>query len=438
MTKFNKISAFVAISTVSLFLVIISPSSTFAANPVIHQGSTSGFAVLAYSTITNTGTTTMSGTAGADIGLSPGTSYTGSGTVTTSGTQHITDSAASTAQTDFVTAYNDLLAPVATTLTNPDLAAQVILPGTYKTAAGTFANSGNLTLDANNDPSAIFIFQAASTLTTSTSSTMTLLHGAQACNVYWQVGSSATLGVTSTFIGHIYAHVSVTANTGASIKGQLLANTGAVTLDGNTIVNASCTTATPTPTATATATPTPTATATPCNSTISNLQFATGGSGATTGKLTWSTSGPGVFEYVGDSTLYPTPYNYGTYTSSWDGSLVNMVPATSYPVTVRFSATCGRISETSTVASNVAAVVTPTPTPVVTPTPTPVVTPTPTPVVTPTPTPVVTPTPTPVVKTQVGGQLPKTSTPWYNLLAISAGLILLGGFASYSRKWKRN
>lgn len=435
MTKTKGIRVFLAILAIPMFFVFLAPISTFAAGPVIHQGSTSSFAVLGASTVTNTGATTMSGTAGADIGLSPGTSYTGSGTVTTSGSQHITDSVASTAQSDFVTAYNDISSPVPTTLTNPDLAAQTILPGTYNTAAGTFSNSGNLNLDANNDPTAIFIFQTSSTLITSTSSTMTLLRGAQACNVYWRVGSSATLGVTSTFIGHIYAHVTVTANTGASIKGQLLANTGAVTLDGNTIVNNNCTTSTPTPT------PTSTPTAAPCTAVIGNLVYTTGGLGTTVGRLTWTTTGPGLFQYVGDPSLYPAPFNYGTLTSSWNGSLINLLPGTTYPVAVSFRATCGAVSQASTTASNVAAVVTPTPTPtpVVTPTPTPVATPTPTPVVTstPTPTPVVTPAPTPPA-TDVGGQLPKTSSPWYNLLAISASLILLGSLTVFARKLKRN
>lgn len=435
MTRFTRIRAAIAIVTVPTFLVFISPSSTFAANPVIHQASTSNFAVLAHSTITNTGATTMSGTAGADIGLFSGTSFTGSGTVTTSGTQHITDSTASTAQNDFVTAYSDLGAPTATTLTNPDLAAQVILPGTYNTAAGTFANSGSLTLDANNDPNAIFIFRAASTLTTSTSSSMNLLHGAQACNVYWQVGSSATLGVTSTLIGHVYAQDSITANTGATVKGQLLAHTGAVTLDGNTIVNDNCTTSTPTPT--------PTPTPGPCKATISNLSYATGGAGSTNGKLSWTTSGAGVIQFVGDPTLYPAPFRYGTYTASWNGSLVNLLPGTSYPVTVMFLANCGTSSQVSMTVSNAVGVPTPTPTPtpVVTPTPTPVATPTPTPVVTATPTPIPTPvvTPAPVTtKTTSGGKLPKTGSPWYNLLALSASLVLLGGFVTFSRKLKRN
>ena len=397
-TRFTQ--AVLALFTIPILLIFVSTSSTSAAGPTIRPGSTTSFAVLASTTITNTGTTTISGTAGGDIGLSPGTSFTGSASVTTNGTSHITDSSASTAQTDFTTAYNDLGVPAATVLAAPDLAGQTISAGTYKTAGGTFANSGTLTLDAGNDPNAIFIFQAASTLTTSTSSTMTLINGAQACHVYWQVGSSATIGVTSTLIGHVYAAVSITAKTGATIKGQLLAHTGAVTLDTNTIVNDNCSVAPPPASAS-------------CTSSISNLQFTTGGAGATTGKLTWTTSGPGLFQYTGDPSLYPAPFNYGTRTATWDGSLVKIVPTTSYPVTVQFFGSCGSISQASVVVSNAAAVATPTPTPVATPT-------------------------TPPVGTVNGGKLPKTGSPWYDLLALSAGLLLVGGLGLYSRKLRNN
>jgi hypothetical protein len=250
--RFWKSTGFLATTLAALIVV---PSLGLAANPVIRQGTTSTYGVLAGSTVTNTGATTISGTAGGDIGLSPGTSFTGSASVTTSGVLHITDTAASIAQTDLVTAYNDLGIPTPTTLSAPDLAGQTILPGTYATAAGTFANSGTLTFDAQGDPSAVFVLQAASTVITSPSSTMVLTNGAQACNIYWQVGSSATLGVSSTFRGHIYALTSITANTGATIYGQLLARNGAVTLDTNTIVNDSCVSAAATTTSPSVTTP---------------------------------------------------------------------------------------------------------------------------------------------------------------------------------------
>jgi len=229
----------------------------------VREGTTSTYGVLAASTITNTGTTTISGTAGGNIGLSPGTAVTGAASLTISGTSHITDTAASIAQTDLVTAYNDLGTPSPTALGSADLAGRTVLPGTYSAASGTLANSGILTLNAGGDPSAIFIFQAATTLITSPGSSMVLTNGAQACNVYWRVGSSATLGVNSSFIGNIYALTSITANTGATISGQLLARNGAVTLDTNTIMNNNCAVAaTTTTTASSRTTVAPGATAT--------------------------------------------------------------------------------------------------------------------------------------------------------------------------------
>jgi hypothetical protein len=229
--------------------LLLAPVITSAAGPTIRPGTTTTYGVLAGSAITNTGPTTISGTAGGDVGLFPGTAYTGSGSVTITGTNHINDSAASIAQNDLVTAYDDLGVPAPTILSSPDLAGRTLLAGTYAATAGTLANSGNVILDAQGDPTAVFVFQAASTAITSVGSTMTLANGAQACNVYWRVGSSATIGVNSTFIGHVYALTSITANTGASITGQLLARNGAVTLDTNTITNNLCTAAVTTSTA---------------------------------------------------------------------------------------------------------------------------------------------------------------------------------------------
>jgi LPXTG-motif cell wall-anchored protein len=247
----------IALLAIVLVLAALIPTITSGANPTIRQGTTTTYGVLAATTVTNTGATTISGSAGGDVGLSPGTSYTGSASVTRTGVDHITDGAAAIAQTDLVTAYNDLLVPTPTTLAAPDLAGQILVPGSYTITAGTFGNSGNLTLDAGGDASAVFIFQAPSDVVTSPSSTMTLANGAQACNVYWQVTSSATIGTNSTFVGHIYALTSITANTGATIYGQLLARNGAVTLDNNTIVNNACATATPAPVATQASIPSP-------------------------------------------------------------------------------------------------------------------------------------------------------------------------------------
>jgi hypothetical protein len=131
--------------------------------------------------------------------------------------------------------------------------------GVYDSADGTFGITGTLTLDAQGDPNAVFIFKTASTLITAGASSVVLVNDAQACNVFWQVGSSATLGTNSTFNGNILALTSITLTTGANVNGRVLARNGAVTLDTNTITKATCAAPvvapTPTPEVTPTTTP---------------------------------------------------------------------------------------------------------------------------------------------------------------------------------------
>ena len=113
-------------------------------------------------------------------------------------------------------------------------------PGIYDSASGTFEITGTLTLDAQNDPNAVFIFKTASTLVTAVSSNVVLINGAQSCNVLWQVGSSATLQTYSTFKGNILALTSATVTTGVNVEGRVLARNGAVTLDTDTITKTTC------------------------------------------------------------------------------------------------------------------------------------------------------------------------------------------------------
>jgi LPXTG-motif cell wall-anchored protein len=230
------------------------------------MGSAKSFAVLAGSGITNTGATTLSGTDGANIGSSPTGTFTGDTTVTTTGTKYLAaDAVTAAAQNDLITAYNDAAGRTSATAISADLGGQTLKQGVYNSAS-SIGLTGTLTLDGENDPAAVFIFQAGSTLTTASASRVNLINGAQPCNVFWQVGSSATFGTNSDFTGHVIALTSITATTGASFKGQLLARNGAVTLDTNTIVNDACAavvTPTPTETASATETPTPSETPTP-------------------------------------------------------------------------------------------------------------------------------------------------------------------------------
>jgi type VI secretion system secreted protein VgrG len=252
---------------VAIAMSILSQSASAAAAPV-GLGTASSYAVLAGSTVTNTGPSVISG----NVGVSPGTAVTGfpPGTVN-SGTIHAADAAAANAQADLTTAYNDAAGRVKSASIGGFIGGgQTLAPGVYN-ATSSLAVGGSLTLDAQGDPNAVFIFQAGSTLGTATGTTILLTNGAQACNVFWQVGSSATLTTGSTFQGTILALTSITVQTGDTITGRALARNGAVTLDDDTIIVPSCTTGTgptpsstgPTPTGTGTGTgPTPTGTGT--------------------------------------------------------------------------------------------------------------------------------------------------------------------------------
>ncbi|QGN59352.1 DUF3494 domain-containing protein [Nostocoides sp. HKS02] len=214
-----------------------------AATAPVGLGTAGSFAVLAGSTITNTGASRISGSAG----VSPGTAVTGfpPGLVF-NGTIHSADAVALRAKTDLTTAYNDAAGRSTTSAVTADLGGRTVVPGVY--TGTTLSLTGALTLNAQGNPNAVFVFQSASTLITASASAMVLTNGASPCNVYFKVGSSTTLGTNSVFIGTVLAHTSITANTGATIAGRLLASTGAVTLDDNTITRPLCSTTSGTPT----------------------------------------------------------------------------------------------------------------------------------------------------------------------------------------------
>ena len=196
-------------------------------------GSASTFAVLGGSTVTNTGgTTTIVG----DVGLSPGSAITGIPVgQPTGGSIHINDAPAVNAQSNLTTAYNNLAGMACgTNMTSLDLGGRTLAAGVYcfNTSAGL---TGALTLDGGGDPNALFVIQIGSTLTTASNSAVTLIGGADANNVYWQVSSSATLGSGCTFKGNIVALQSITLNTGASLSGRALARNGAVSMASNAI-----------------------------------------------------------------------------------------------------------------------------------------------------------------------------------------------------------
>jgi hypothetical protein len=221
-------------------------------------GTAGQFAVLAGSGITNTGPTTITG----DVGTFPTTSETGFGTVTLNGVNHGGDAVTQQAKTDLTTGYGVATGSGPPTAVAVELGGTTLTPGVYKSP--TFGITGTLTLDTLGDPNAVFIFQAASTLTTASNSSVVVLNGGTACNVFWQIGSSATLGTGSHLIGSVLADTAITATTGATIQGRLLARTAAVTLDTNTITVPFCAAAAPTTTTTS---PTTTSTTTPSTTT---------------------------------------------------------------------------------------------------------------------------------------------------------------------------
>jgi Ice-binding-like len=220
----------------------------------INLGSATPYAVVAGTTITNTGSSVISG----NLGLSPGTSITGFPPGTASGTTNAADALALAAQTSSTAAYGVAASATPFTTVAGGTLGGTLAPGVYQSASALALN-GSVTLNGGGNPDAVFIFQAGSTLTTASGSVVVLENGAQACNVYWQVGSSATLGTGTSFSGTILALASVTADTGASVQGRLLAQTGAVTLDDNVITVPVCALAT-TPTTTTTIAPTTTTT----------------------------------------------------------------------------------------------------------------------------------------------------------------------------------
>lgn len=221
----------------AILAVIISLTGTAnATHPTVNLGTSDSFAVLAATTVTNTGPTVVGG----DLGVSPGSAVTGFPPGTVNGTIHAGDAAAAQAQADLTTAYNDAAGRACNTvLTGQDLGGLTLTAGVYCFSSSAQL-TGTITLDAQGDPNTVFIFQIGSTLTTASNSGVLTINSAQACNVFWQVGSSATLGTTTAFKGSILALTSITANTGATNEGRFLARNGAVTLDNNTVTTPTC------------------------------------------------------------------------------------------------------------------------------------------------------------------------------------------------------
>jgi hypothetical protein len=209
-----------------------------AAQATIQLGRAGPFAVMATAAISSTGITQING----DVGLNPGSSQ-GIPPFEVNGTIHVDDQAIIDAQSDLLAAYNDAVSRTVTSVSLPgNMGGLTFTPGLYTNSTSVMIQgagpNNNVTLDAQGDPNAIFIFKMGSTLTTGPGAQVILAGGAKASNIFWQVGTSATLNTTTIFKGNILAAVTITVNNGSDIVGRLLAGSnsdGSVTVNGSTV-----------------------------------------------------------------------------------------------------------------------------------------------------------------------------------------------------------
>jgi hypothetical protein len=216
-------------------------------------------------------------------------SVTGFPPGTTTGATHFADAVALGAQTAVTTAYNNLAAqPVNADLSGQNLGGLTLTAGVYNFSSSAQL-TGTLLLDAQGDPNAVFVFKMGSTLTTASSAVVSVINSGNNCNVFWQVGSSATLGTGTTFAGNILALTSITLTTGANVSGRLLARNGAVTFDTNAVSNAVCSVTQP-PTLTPTTISTQASTVQPDGAVFDTAVL--GGAGSPSGNIIYLLYGP--------------------------------------------------------------------------------------------------------------------------------------------------
>jgi len=195
----------------------------------VNLGTAAAFGVLAGQSVTNSGATTIK----ADLGVWPGNTLTGAPTV--SGTTHLGDPTAQSAQSALTVAYNNAAGRAAGSTIAGDLGGLTLAPGVYKSTSTLQITSADVTLDAGGNPNAVFIFQIASSLTVAVGRQVILSGGAQASRITWQVGSSATIGTNSHVSGNVLALTTITMGTGATLDGRAMTRNGSVTLLANTV-----------------------------------------------------------------------------------------------------------------------------------------------------------------------------------------------------------
>lgn len=233
------LAGFAAVAAAATVL-IFNPTAASAAAAPVGLGTAGNFSVLAGSTVTNTGATTMA----QSLGVSPGSAATGFPPGLVGGETHLADPVALQAKSDLTTAFNDAAGRTPFTTLASELGGTTLIPGVYRIPAAGL--TGTLTLNAQGDPQAVFIFQIDEALTTASNSSVVFINGASPCNVYWKIGSSATIGTGTHFVGTIMALASIAMQTGATLEGRALAQTAAVTLDTNVITTPVCRTPTTT------------------------------------------------------------------------------------------------------------------------------------------------------------------------------------------------
>ncbi|MEJ1155165.1 ice-binding family protein [Microbacterium marmarense] len=311
----SKVRFSAAIITAVFAVALVPSTAAYAEATELDLGTASPFGVLGASTVTNTGDSVING----NLGVSPGTSITGFPPGIINGDTEATTAVATQAQSDALVAYNNAASQTPTPLGLDELSGKSLEPGVY--SGGAISLNGSLVLEGTAE--SVWIFQAASTLLAASNSEITVTGGASVCNVFWQVGSSATIGTSATFVGTVLAYTSITANTGATIDGRLLALTGAVTLDDNLIsVDETCDTTTPVETASPaitssapaageTGTPyshTVTATGTPAPTYSSSGTLPTGTTlDSATGVISGTPTTPGTFVFTITASNGATP-----------------------------------------------------------------------------------------------------------------------------------
>ncbi len=237
MKKSRAVVAMVAIALVFAIGAMAGRTAIAAGPPTVNLGTAAFYSVLAGTpAVTNTGATTID----RDVGIHPATSVTGFPPGIVGGTIHAGDAVALQAKSDLTAAYL-VAASAPVTATHATLGGQTLVGGVYNSGIATLDLTGTLTLDGQNDPSSVWIFQAQSDLTTASTSSVVFVNGGSPCNVFWQVTSSAALGSGSSFVGTILALTSITLANGVTVQGRALARNGDVTLINDTFITSNCT-----------------------------------------------------------------------------------------------------------------------------------------------------------------------------------------------------